>query len=183
MKYNSQIKSIIGNMHQSNPEDILRTRHNFREIGLESGEEDRPYIDQPLDTAIRTFQRETGLREDGIMEPGGETEQTLNLALALQENQKTPPLPPRKDEAEAKKIGQKKAEKLGELGAGMMARRFGRVPFKNKVLKNIIQKISKESEGDLAKEIGKFLEDFMINAELEKARKNREEEKIKREQN
>jgi len=63
----------------------------FKEIGIEAGEEDRPLIEKPLDNAIRTFQREIGLKEDGKMNPKGETEQALNVALAVKE--KLPPKP------------------------------------------------------------------------------------------
>jgi len=92
----SNLETTIGNNHNSNANDILKTRRLFKEIGIKAGEEDRPLIDKPLDNAIRTFQRELGLKEDGKMNPKGETEQALNVALAVKE--KLPPKPKTKPE-------------------------------------------------------------------------------------
>ncbi|MCI5060058.1 MAG: peptidoglycan-binding protein [Alphaproteobacteria bacterium] len=189
----NQLQTPVGNMYNSDPDDILQTRRNFKEIGIDAGEEDRPYIDHPLDNAIRVFQRETGLKEDGIMNPGGETENVLNLALAIKDKEEskeklsTPPLPQRKPKkpplpgqkpekiAQAFKIGKEKARMLGELGGGMLEKRIARVPFQSKIFKTIIKKTSKESEGDIAKAIQRLFENRMINAEIEKAKKENEE--------
>jgi hypothetical protein len=40
------------------------------------------YITRPLDDAIHAYQRDRGLRRDGYLDPGGETECTLCVELA-----------------------------------------------------------------------------------------------------
>lgn len=44
--------------------------------------ERHPYIDRGLQNAIEGYQRDRGLRRDGFMAPGGETECTLCVELA-----------------------------------------------------------------------------------------------------
>ena len=47
-----------------------------------SGEECHGYIDLALHEAIQGYQRDRGLRRDGYMAPGGQTESTIWLELA-----------------------------------------------------------------------------------------------------
>lgn len=44
--------------------------------------ENAPYIDRALALAIEGYQRDRGLRRDGVLEPGGETECTLCVEVA-----------------------------------------------------------------------------------------------------
>ena len=77
----SLLRSPVGEYQDSDPDDVKQTRRNFNALGLESGDPERGYIDRELDTTIREFQRDMDLKEDGLMNPGGETERTLNDAL------------------------------------------------------------------------------------------------------
>lgn len=40
------------------------------------------YIDRTLDEAIQAYQRDRGLRRDGVLLPGGETERCLRVELS-----------------------------------------------------------------------------------------------------
>lgn len=77
----SQLFKAIGNGLNSDPYDVVRTRQLFARLGRYKGDVELPYIDHELDQTIRDFQREKGLREDGLMYPEGETEAALNRAL------------------------------------------------------------------------------------------------------
>lgn len=57
--------------------DLNQTRKVFRDFGLYDGDEDGPMVDAPLDKAIKTFQDLRGLKVDGIINPGGETENEI----------------------------------------------------------------------------------------------------------
>ena len=53
-------------------------QENGRYKGLPAGYYTPAYIDPQLVNAIREYQKERGLQCDGIINPGGETEQRLN---------------------------------------------------------------------------------------------------------
>jgi peptidoglycan hydrolase-like protein with peptidoglycan-binding domain len=61
------------------PEDVMSTKRRLRALGLYTpppegiGDD----IDRGLDEAVRTFQQQQGLRVDGVLTPGGETERNL----------------------------------------------------------------------------------------------------------
>jgi peptidoglycan hydrolase-like protein with peptidoglycan-binding domain len=64
------------------PEDVIATKRMLREVGLYKP---RPEglgddIDAEFDAALRRFQKERGLVEDGTLLPGGETERNLVAA-------------------------------------------------------------------------------------------------------
>ena len=73
----------VGNSktNQSNDVKVVQSLLSF--VGLlPKAKEVMPsgILDASDDTAIRTFQRQNNLREDGILNPGGETEQALKKA-------------------------------------------------------------------------------------------------------
>ncbi|MBV1799657.1 peptidoglycan-binding protein [Siccirubricoccus sp. G192] len=51
-------------------------------LGRYNDRERNGYITRALDDAIRGYQRDRGLRRDGYLDPGGETECTLCIELA-----------------------------------------------------------------------------------------------------
>lgn len=71
----------------SDPDDVLTAKRVFRRLGYY--EIPRygltPYPDQPLFDGIRDYQRDNDLTVDGVMHPGGETEQSVNFSLATEE--------------------------------------------------------------------------------------------------
>ncbi len=79
-EFGSFLKRPLGNNLDNDQDDVLQTREKLKKAGYEAGEQDRPYMDAPLEKAIRSFQKDKGLYVDGYMEPGGETENALHSA-------------------------------------------------------------------------------------------------------
>jgi|GEM_PF-3157157 len=77
----SNLSSTVGNGYDSEPEDVKNTRRGFASLGRYDGDTELEYIDQKLDRSIRTFQKDKGLKEDGIIHPKGETEKALNRSF------------------------------------------------------------------------------------------------------
>ena len=67
------------------PEDTIRAKTALNQLGYyrppEFGITEVP--DGPLFEGMRRFQKDNGLKADGITKPGGSTEQLLNAALAV----------------------------------------------------------------------------------------------------
>lgn len=72
-----------GNGRRSTPQDVEMLKTAMRMLGrYPAGRECHGIIDRELDTAIRGYQRDRGLKQDGWLRPGGETERCLCLDLA-----------------------------------------------------------------------------------------------------
>jgi hypothetical protein len=69
----------VGNGRANREDDLLKVRRAFGALGRMEEPEDEPsgFIDRAFDTAIHGFQRDKGLRVDGLMRPGGPTERSL----------------------------------------------------------------------------------------------------------
>jgi len=80
------LSSSIGNNIASDPEDIIATRRNFASLGRFDGDTELGFMDRKLDSSIRRFQGDMGLKVDGIMNPGGETERSLQRSLTRMES-------------------------------------------------------------------------------------------------
>ena len=106
------IASPIGNNQDSDPEDVKQTREKLNALGFDIGNLEYGYIDKPLDNAIRTFQNRMNLKEDGLINPKGDTEKALNKSLKLINTHVTPPLPDRKPA-----IPEEKQQKIEQLTA------------------------------------------------------------------
>lgn len=91
-----ELTTAIGNTLPSAEEDIINTRKVFNRIEEESGgDESFVLFDKKLDTTIRKFQKDNDLKQDGIMQPGGETERAVNKAInAPAPKPERKPLPP-----------------------------------------------------------------------------------------
>lgn len=79
-----QIMSEVGNHRRSSFEDTRLVRKRLNRLGYEAGDDSFGYIDRPLDRAIRGFQRDNDLKEDGWLRPNGETDRAMRQALAAQ---------------------------------------------------------------------------------------------------
>lgn len=77
------LKGTVGRSYRVDPEDTRRTKQALLELGYFKppayGLTDYP--DEPLFTAIETFQQDNGLYRDGIMRPDGETATALAQRL------------------------------------------------------------------------------------------------------
>lgn len=74
----------IGNNKDNHPDDVRKTKRNLKNAGYmdeDDQEMESPFITRRMDTGIKSFQRDNGLKVDGIMNPGGETERGLFEAL------------------------------------------------------------------------------------------------------
>lgn len=67
----------VGNMMQNDDEDVTHVKNALFASGHRKDPAQNGVIDQETDDAIRSFQREKGLKVDGILKPGGETEEAL----------------------------------------------------------------------------------------------------------
>lgn len=76
------ITTPVGNSRGNLPRDILRVKDRLQSAGdMEKEKEPHGYITREMDDAIRGFQKEKGLKVDGFMLPGGETERALIEAV------------------------------------------------------------------------------------------------------
>jgi hypothetical protein len=71
------LKGSVGNNMDNNPEDIKNTKRNLSQAGFFDDEIENEFITRKLDNGIRQFQKNKGLKEDGLLFPGGETERSL----------------------------------------------------------------------------------------------------------
>jgi len=79
-----QVGRPVGTGH-SRPNDVIRLRRALNETGHGSSPPDPSGVYDPsLIGSIERFQRDYGLKQDGIVLPGGPTERMLNVALAAQ---------------------------------------------------------------------------------------------------
>ncbi|WP_414637103.1 peptidoglycan-binding domain-containing protein [Azospirillum sp.] len=79
----SNLNDRAGNGLPNNPKDIFWVKEALRRLGrYNHGSTPNPYIDRSLNEAILNYQRDRGLRRDGVLVPGGETECALCVELA-----------------------------------------------------------------------------------------------------
>ncbi|NKB21466.1 MAG: hypothetical protein GKS01_13305 [Alphaproteobacteria bacterium] len=83
MRTGKFLKGPVGQGAQNNPEDVFVVRHLIRVAGGKEIDEtkDDPdadgFFDSDLDEEIHDFQEKNGLRVDGVLNPGGETERNI----------------------------------------------------------------------------------------------------------
>lgn len=71
------LRAPIGNGLDNDPNDIRKTKDQLSAAGYLKEEPRHDFITRDTDTAIRSFQQDNDLKEDGVMNPGGETERAL----------------------------------------------------------------------------------------------------------
>lgn len=79
-----KLKSPFGRSYPVDPSDTYGAKRILSDLGYyqEPDHGLTQYPDSSIFNAIKSFQHDAGLREDGIMKPGGETEMMLNHILA-----------------------------------------------------------------------------------------------------
>lgn len=78
-----KLKSPIGRSYNTNPDDVRKIKKALSGLGY-YGEPEHgisPYPDEGLIRGIEGFQRDHGLRRDGVMTPDGETAQMLGSVV------------------------------------------------------------------------------------------------------
>lgn len=92
------IGAPVGNGMDNGEEDVRRVRMALEETGHLAAEEkrERDHVDRPLGIITRTlgggirdFQRDNDLKEDGFLNPGGETEASLVNSLRKKQDEAT----------------------------------------------------------------------------------------------
>lgn len=84
MSFPPFLKKTIGANSSTDPDDVLIAKRSLERLGYY----ERPewglgdFTDEKLFDGIKQFQRDNGLEVDGVMKPGGETEQALVPQLA-----------------------------------------------------------------------------------------------------
>ena len=90
----SELSASVGNTQVNNEDDVRNVKDRLTRMGRfeEKPEERNGFVTRSMDEAIKGFQRDMGLRVDGVMKPGGETETMLNIAERKPQQKKVPPL-------------------------------------------------------------------------------------------
>lgn len=78
----TRLQGRVGDGRVNHLEDVLWLKDALRLLGRYWERDQHGYITRPLDEAIKNYQRDRGLRRDGYLDPGGETECTLCVELA-----------------------------------------------------------------------------------------------------
>lgn len=79
-----RLAGSVGNDRENRSDDVVTVKKTLGGLGLMAEDPfDRPhsFIDAPTTAGIRAFQRAKKLKEDGTLDPGGETEAALRNAL------------------------------------------------------------------------------------------------------
>lgn len=131
---NGLIQKPVGNNMANEQEDVFSVKRALSSLGRFGEEEPNGFITRRMDRSIKAFQRERGLKVDGILLPGGETEDALLAGLrnaeatvlrqTPEEDQaapKTPPPPPRKPDCRNFEVALKNAESILEQRENALA--------------------------------------------------------------
>lgn len=73
------LASTISSSHNTEPDDIIKTKNALAQTGHYevSSFGTTPYPDSPMIDGMKNFQKDNGLKVDGVMRPGGPTETAL----------------------------------------------------------------------------------------------------------
>lgn len=75
------LRETVGNGLTNHPGDIRNVKRTLSRLGYFDDDTENDYITRDLDRSIRNFQRDNGLRADGVLRPGGETERAVQRDL------------------------------------------------------------------------------------------------------
>ncbi len=78
------ITGMVGDQRENRPEDVRQVKNVLDRLGyfnFKKEPEPHGYITRKMDEGIRRYQKERGLRVDGWLKPGGETEKALRKDL------------------------------------------------------------------------------------------------------
>ena len=81
---NIRLRGVVDRAARVDEDDTLQTKSALGELGYYKlpGYGLTAYPDEPMFDGIKKYQRDNKLRVDGVMKPGGETENSLNQKLA-----------------------------------------------------------------------------------------------------
>lgn len=84
-----KISQVLASSSENNPEDTLVVKEALQSMGYYEPPKDigmHSHPDSQLFDAVKDFQRDNGLKVDGIIKPDGETEKAMNESLWGQTN-------------------------------------------------------------------------------------------------
>ncbi|WP_170827058.1 peptidoglycan-binding domain-containing protein, partial [Magnetovibrio blakemorei] len=81
-----KLKSPIGRSYNTDPDDVRKTKKVLNTFGYydEPAHGITEYPDGAMISGIESFQKDNGLKKDGVMKPGGETERTIGSMISGQ---------------------------------------------------------------------------------------------------
>ncbi len=94
------ITGMVGDQRENRPEDVRKVKSALDRLGyFDFRKEPEPhgYVTREMDSGIKRYQKERGLRVDGWLRPGGETESALkrdlkrNVSDDIQKEELLPP--------------------------------------------------------------------------------------------
>lgn len=71
------LKDSVGNMMKNDEDDVINVKNALHSLGYRAEPAQNGIIERETDEGIRSFQREKGLKVDGYLMPGGETEKAI----------------------------------------------------------------------------------------------------------
>ena len=75
------ITRAVGNNMENDDQDVRRVKNVLHNTGFKDEPAENGIIDRPTDESIKRFQTFKGLKVDGILKPGGETEKAIEQEL------------------------------------------------------------------------------------------------------
>lgn len=75
------LSGAVGNNLENKPEDVRAVKRELSKTGLFMDDIENPYVTREMDDGIKVFQKDRGLKIDGRIKPGGETEIALFSGL------------------------------------------------------------------------------------------------------
>jgi len=89
-----ELRKTVGPSHNVEPDDILALKKALNQTGHYKVPDFgiTPYPDTPLIKGIKKFQKDHDLKVDGVMKPGGPTENALGRKLVASERSENSPL-------------------------------------------------------------------------------------------
>ena len=88
-----KLKSPIGRSYNTEPDDVLKTKKALNGLGYydEPSTAITEYPDSAMFLGIEKLQKDNGLKQDGVMKPGGETERSIGSMMNGQLQTKVKP--------------------------------------------------------------------------------------------
>lgn len=140
-----QIKKPVGNNKENEIDDVIEVKKKFAADGRYDKPIENGYIERELDTAINRFQEDYDLKQDGFMNPKGETETKLDEVI----NEK----PVQVAGASAvPAMALKLVPLLGVTAMTAWQHYNGQSPAKRKTTRDELDKHKRECEANYAKE-------------------------------
>ncbi len=143
------IKNSVGNFVQNDEADVLIVKNALNDTGYRDAPIDNGIIERETDQAIQKFQGEKGLKVDGVLYPGGETEKELRKEVL------------QADAAKKVNKARKKGNKLIDVMKNSEQRTKERMTEDQKRLEDMLANDDPESSSELARQKSDHLDNVL----------------------